>query len=308
MTYHSHHSAVGDALAGVAIIASFEPASGILGTVRELVADGHLVCIVDDASKSAEAEAVLRACEKLGAKLLRKTENSGIASSLNAGLRWATRTDVKYILTLDQDTEIPHKYFSMAIERFETLQQRGASIGAITAGRMNGSNRRPRRPSFIEAYDEAIDVMQSGLVTPVDIANKLGGFRDGFVMDCVDTDFCLKLRATNYSILWLDDLELKHELGDTQVATVLGRPVSIRGRTIHVSNHSSSRRYYMSRNRVILLAEYARRDREWARKARRGYLKEAILSLIFEKHRGANFLATTRGIYHGLLRREGRAR
>jgi GT2 family glycosyltransferase len=125
-------------------------------------------------------------------------------------------------------------------------------------------------------------------------------------MDCIDTDICLRLRAAGMTVAWVDGVEIEHALGDMAPARFAGRSLRRGGREVRVSHHSDDRRYYMTRNRTILLCEYRRVDRLWYRKAVRSYSKESLASLLFEPRRVRRVVTMAKALRDGLVGRVGR--
>lgn len=268
-----------------AVIATFNPDSGILRTVDSLVKQNVRVVVVDDASTLDSVAEILNECARRGVNVIRKATNSGIGHSLNTGMDWARGIGAEYLLTLDQDTYLPQDYVSSCLRVNCEVGAMGIKVGLVTAGKMNGRLRAPRRPIEGTSYYTAIDPMQSGSLVPMGAAEAVGGFREEFVMDCVDVDFCLKLRRAGFAAIWNDDCEVQHELGKMTPIKVGSVGIVWRGRPLEVSNHSDTRRYYMTRNRLVLLREFSSIDPEWASKARRAYARESLRALVFERKR-----------------------
>ncbi len=292
----------------LAVVATYEPDELVVETSRRLIEGGTSVLIVDDFSQNASAIRVLDLCESLGAQVVRKRENLGIGDSLNVGLRVAIERSDEFLLTLDQDTVLPAGYVSACIQFIRRATTSGVNVGLVTAERLNGRLRTPRSQVGRSGFYSAVDPMQSGSLLRVSLAQDVGGFRADFVMDCIDVDFCLKLRAVGAKILWVEGENISHELGRISEARLFGRAIRIGNRHIHVSNHSSSRRYYMTRNRIVLLKEYFRRDKEWFTKSLRAYTVETLAAVAFEARRMHTLRAVIVGARDGFGSRLGKRR
>lgn len=289
----------------LAVIATYNPTISVIDQVAVLAKSGCQVVIVDDNSCADGASRILEECSVRGATVLRKQKNAGIGSSLNMGLMYADEIGAGYVVTLDQDTRIPSNYVNECLAGYKTLASAGERVGAVTAGVMNGRERTPRTTSGVPRVAVAMDVMQSGMFFSLAVAHSVGGFRGDFIMDCVDTDFCLKLRKSGYGIYFLDSLSVGHELGHLRDVPlgVFGRAI---GRsTVTVSDHSFVRRYYMSRNRAILLNEYFRDDRVWFAKAFRSFARETMAALAFEPRTIRRSMVVAKGTIDGVRGRTG---
>ncbi|KJC63683.1 glycosyltransferase [Agreia bicolorata] len=285
----------------VAVVATFNPDDGLLDNVRQIISQVDSVVIVDDASTNGAK--VLSECEELGAQIIRFAVNGGIARSLNAGIRAARAQRAKYVLTLDQDTEIPDRYVETLVSAILSLRRSGVNVGLVTAGRMNGYDRRPRRTH--DGVIVGIDVMQSGCLYEMDTVNEVGEFREDFVIDCVDTEYCLRLRRHGAAVVWVPNLELRHTVGATSPVYFFGRRFVIFGKSPQSSNHADFRRYYMMRNRLLLYAEFGRSDWEWLRHSVPNHVKDTLLAIVFEAGRASRLRAIGQGIADAIRNRTG---
>lgn len=84
---------------------------------------------------------------------------------------------------------------------------------------------------------------------------------------------------------------LSHELGDMRCVRILSK-------VIHVTNHSSFRKYYIARNKILLF-----RKSEIALPV---CLKEEVqeaIKILFEQNRMSKVVAIIRGVHDGLSRK-----
>lgn len=294
-----------------AVIATYNPPRQVKNIVAELTREGVAVVVVDDASEAPDSAQLLSDLRSAGAEVIRKTVNSGIGNSLNIGVQILLKRDVDFVMTLDQDSSLSPKYFAESVAYIERLSVSGLPVGLVTAATLNGNQRRPASLHHAAGADPisvGIDVMQSGSVYPANILSAVGPFREDLVMDCIDTEYCLRLRREGYLVVWNPNTQMSHALGDTSPATLFGRRVALIGHAVNTSNHSPQRRFYMSRNRILLLKQYGRTDRGWARKSIKAYGKETLIALLFERPRFAKFRAFIAGTAQGLSGKSGYVR
>lgn len=279
-----------------AVIPTYNPPPALVERVRDLVLDGTRVLVVDDASPSPEADVVLDGCAAAGAEVRREPINAGIGRALNAGHRWATELRADYLLTLDQDTSIPRGYVSRAASLIEQLSPE-VRVGLVAPSVL--SSRPVASAPLGRAAREAVVAIQSGSVFPVGTLEVAGEFREDFVMDCLDLELCLRLRASGAKVVLHPDLAVTHALGDPTDVTFFGRKITIGDRTLRVSNHSDVRKYYMVRNRILLLRWYWR-DMGWQRLFWYSHTRDIATTILFERQRWRKFRTIVQATWHGL--------
>jgi rhamnosyltransferase len=287
----------------VAIVATHNPSTLLIENIAKLLEQTHQVVVIDDASTSASSLGVLEELRHDRLTVLRLDANGGIARSLNYGVNFAADLQAEFVLTMDQDTLVPDGYVSRVASYIQYAEKAGLQVGLATAGVMNGRTRNPRRT--VQGLDVGIDVMQSGCVYRLSTLLAIGKFREDFIIDGVDTEYCLRLRRAGLRNIWVPDTNLEHSVGETQVARFLGRPVSILGRELRTSHHANFRRYYMIRNRIVLYRDFATRDIEWLRHALPRQLRDNIFAVLFEPGRRQRMRALLMGCVDGLANRTG---
>ena len=166
-------------------------------------------------------------------------ENKGIAYALNFGAKKAIEDGYKWLLTLDQDSQIT----SDIVDRLKAylVSHDTTKIGLVSPYQdIDGDE----EVSDTEA-EEMIEVMTSGNIINLDAYQEVGGFKDWLFIDCVDTDYCMNLHVHGYSVLRLNQIIMKHHLGDLKVHTLFGKKYPC-------YNHGPLRRYYIVRNTLYI--------------------------------------------------------
>ena len=109
-------------------------------------------------------------------------ENKGIATALNIGAKKAIAEGYEWLLTMDQDSkmteEIVKKMKSFLLNTTEK------NIGLISPYQDIDSD---EEISDVE-YEDMIEMMTSGNIINLEAYQKIGGFKDWFFIDCVDTE------------------------------------------------------------------------------------------------------------------------
>jgi rhamnosyltransferase len=89
----------------------------------------------------------------------------------------------------------------------------------------------------------------SGSIVRTDVFRRVGGFEEKLFIDCVDHEFCLRCRSHGLLVIEGRRQSMSHSLGETAVRKLGSIPVP-------VSNHSATRRYYITRNQLEVSRKY----------------------------------------------------
>ena len=139
--------------------------------------------------------------------------------------------------------------------------------------------------------------MTSGALMKSETYQKLGPFEDQLFIDGVDTEYALRMRAAGYRIVE-SNVVLNHSLGKMT-------PHVFAGRHIFVTNHNPQRRYFITRNRIVLLRRYWGKDREWTAYELTDFWKGTVALLLFEQDRWLKIKYMLRGAWDAILGRLG---
>lgn len=244
-----------------AIVTSFNPSADLIDHVRGLKNVVTHVLVVDDGSTQDPA-VILRTLEEDGITVIRLPRNSGIARALNEGIRRARALwEPDWILTMDQDSTLDDSYTQNALQTAQDVAARGMRLGLVSPESHNG-----KPVKFLNGSErpvQAFDPMQSGCLIPVSVLDEVGLFDESLFIDCVDTDFNLRIRAAGYSTPVGVGCNIKHSLGETRPMTLMGRPVRVGGRDLQILYHSPVRVYYITRNIWVMVRRYFSSNPAW---------------------------------------------
>jgi rhamnosyltransferase len=135
--------------------------------------------------------------------------------------------------------------------------------------------------------------MTSGNLVNVEIATAVGGFDDSLFIDYVDHEFCLRLRRHGYQVVESTRAKLRHSLGRMERRTFVFRHV-------HVTNHSVVRRYYMTRNRLLLWRQFWRHEPTWVLVDMRRFVSESMYVVLYEQQVREKLWVILRGLRDGI--------
>jgi rhamnosyltransferase len=225
----------------------------------------------------------------------------GIAAALNIGIRFALERDYPWVATFDQDSTAPDGFIEDLLAAWNTCQFKNevAIVGPQYRDRHTG-----RISSYIagesdDVFGEVFTTMTSGNLVRSNVFAVAGFFDETLFIDCVDHEFCLRLRSRGYRLIESTDAILIHSLGRMTLHAVAGR-------VFKVFNHSPLRRYYNARNRVLLYRRYGSAFFGWLCRDLYNFCKEIAGIILFESNAGAKVGAIARGVVHGLLGRTGK--
>lgn len=289
----------------VAIISAFHPPADLPRRVLELNKQVAHTVVVDDGTDNSHSSAVLQELEAIGCAVVRMAQNSGIAAALNTGIDLALlKWSPDFVLTLDQDSALDPGYVTAALNTFAEAKAKGIDPGLISAQSHNGLN----VPLLTKKADfpEAFDPLQSGALIPVSTLKAVGMMDERLFIDCVDSEFNLRVRSHGLATLIGKGCNMTHALGHAQPMTVFGWHVTILGIKRHVHSHAPFRVYYITRNSIYLWRQYGARFPGWLLRRLRFQLESDIFRLLYGANRKGQVRALVRGCLDGWLGRLGK--
>lgn len=269
-----------------AVIVTYHPDAGLADRVRPLIGQVGATIIIDNGSSDTELAPVDSLVREGVVEAIRNGRNRGLATALNQGLAWTEERGYAWALTLDQDTRPTSAVVHEAARVFaEHADGRVAVIGA---------GYRARRAAVSSPNGgEVAHVITAGALYSVSAWQRLGGFQDDFFIDYVDIEFCLRARAGGYRVVQASVPTITH---------AIGRPTSRRllFRSFSPSNHDRKRRYFITRNRIVVWRRYWRRERRWVASDAIAAVKELAKIVFFEADRRGKLRAIARGARDGM--------
>jgi len=314
----------------VAVVPTFHPGPrvrdlvlalhGALNSVSALEPTGRII-VTDDASPCTFDPVLADLAGRAGVQVLRHAHNAGIARGLNEGLAVAQAAGARWLLTVDQDSQITPllltglldlaEHLSMHDDRIRSDHTRRDRVGVVAPGRIEDASgvldvpgvpypipTERRGAQSQRAVLQAPEVMQSGALWSVAALAAIGGFDTSLSMDGVDAAACLSLRESGFLVLIDPDLTITHELGNPERA----RSVRILGRSTRHTAHDPSRRASMIRARLRLLPREWQQSPSHALRTIRRVAVGAGLAVAMSPDRWEQTKATMRGIREGVRR------
>jgi rhamnosyltransferase len=241
-----------------------------------------------------------------GIEVIRNGQNLGIGAALNQGLARAMELGYGWAITFDQDSWVRPELVTTLLDIYVAQPDRG-KIGVIGCNIQDENIlESPRKfssdsPIFVEIES----VITSGSLMPLAAFSAAGLFRSDFFIDFVDCEYCLRLRKLGYKVLMSTAPLMTHALG---AATRVNFGIGIVSIPFVRSNRPSLRRYYMTRNVIIVGKEYFATAPRWVLVSLIRVLIFAPLKIPFERTaRLKRFRATLRGAFDALRSKTGKA-
>lgn len=294
------------------MLVSFHPDADLPARVNRILGQLGALVIVDNGS----GEATLRRLTELTLDpriaLESLPRNLGVARALNIGIRRARVLGYDWVLLLDQDSVADAGMVEELIAAHASFPE-PARLAVLGAGfrdihkpegepapaRSAGTARDGAGPGGgskapAPAWREVESVITSGSLLSLSMLDRIGGFRDDFFIDYVDSEFCFRARALGYRVAITRKPLMSHAIGESTHHALLG----VRKWT---SNHSADRRYYMARNDTIMLKEYGGFPwGTWALKSLGRRVRTCKRIVLYEDAKLAKVAAVAHGWWHGV--------
>jgi rhamnosyltransferase len=281
-----------------AVVITYFPQRQCVDNLAALAPQVGELIVVDNGSSLESWQPVEAAARRLDVTLVRLGANRGIATALNEGLMFAKAHGYRWLATFDQDSRATPDMIREMLAALEShpCPRQVAVISACHIDPLYGFDfRYPVTDASGEGWRAVPFVMTSGNLIDVRTVSAAGGFEDSFFMDYVDIEFCLRLRRLGYQILEATRARLLHSLGRFELRRFLFR-------RLPVTNHSALRRYYITRNRLILWRRYWRREPLWFILDLYGFLYDCMVIVLYESGAGAKLSMLVRGLRDGWRR------
>ncbi|SJZ87937.1 rhamnosyltransferase [Pilibacter termitis] len=271
-------------------IVTFNPdLSRLRDNVEAILPQVDTLVIVDNGSDNeGEIATFIQQFERT--HLVSLKENLGIATALNVIGDVAIERSFDYFLMLDQDSVVKSGLVA-EYKKYLHLENLG-----LLACERDDRNYQVRQTIEGE-YREVDKAITSGTLMPTSVFASGIRHDDTFFIDLVDHEIDIHLLKKGYKIYKLSFVGLLHELGETvKHETVI--------RSFFTGNHSAIRRYYFSRNCVLLIKKWG-----WS-KLTYHFFKENIKMMIkvvlAEDDKMKKISYSFKGMWHGLIGKSGK--
>jgi rhamnosyltransferase len=273
----------------MAVVVSYRGGDKIVRTIERLAPQVGLVHVVDNGSDAHTVQQLAALRDRGLMQFEALAENHGLGHALNLGAHKARALGFRWLLTMDQDSvpaaDMVRELLVRANEGLRCLSPNLSVHGEAPASRREGP----------VAY-----AITSGNLVHIDVWSHAGPYNEGYFIDCIDFDFCLRARRRGYEIHKVAGALLHHELGEK--AHLPHLPAFARR---HYTQHPPLRRYYMFRNYLYLARTHFLHAPAFIGKLFVSHVLLLVLMLVAEPRLGENLRFIARGIVDFLRGRTG---
>lgn len=270
-----------------AIMVTYHPDAGVVDRIARLAAQIPHLLIIDN---SQPACALLDTSLPSGVEVVHNQENLGIATALNTGMKWSLSQNFDWTLTFDQDTVIKTELLPV-LARIHSILPDPAKIALIGCNFTDVYGQ--SQPHFDLApagtpYIEGRTFITSGSLLNNHAYRTCGPFMDLLFIDGVDNEYCLRARAAGFRVYITREELICHPVGQRTVNRFMGR-------RFMTGNHPPFRRYFMARNRILVLRHHWLNDPFWCTHQALVGLVDLFKIIAFEQRAGKKLSATFTG-------------
>jgi len=283
-----------------AIIVTYNPDQRLLINCNQLIKQVDSIIIVNNGPNNSIINDIVRRKSKRF-KIICLDKNIGLAAALNIGISYVKK-DYQWVITFDQDSIITESFVHYMLEAYNSYPNNEslAIVAPFYKDQTTGiiQTFRDHKAEGNVLYAKTTTTNTSGNLIGTHVFDKVGLFREYFFIDYIDKEFCLRCMEKGYTIIESTKACLLHNVGEPRQYKLLWK-------TPLASNHPPSRRYYITRNRIIVYRQYYRIFPKWVLGDIYIMIKEIIKILVYEKEKSSKYYWMLRGLRDALLNKMG---
>jgi rhamnosyltransferase len=233
-----------------AVVVTYHPEESALRRLVDTLREGGARVIVADNTPDGPSPVVTALAD--GIELIDMFGNAGIAAAQNAGIRAALKGGAEVLAFFDQDSAPDAQLLPSLVA---ALGQPPRGVAApVCIDMRNGMEYPPYRfnrwgwaspapAAGLPAPVEADLIISSGSVVAADVFARAGLMEEGFFIDYVDLEWCIRCRKAAISIRVVPSVTMSHAIGNEV----------IENGPLTTFVHSPERSYYRLRNAFLLI-------------------------------------------------------
>jgi rhamnosyltransferase len=303
----------------LAVVVTFHPEQIRLLRLMELLCEQvDSVLVVDNTPDELSGSAdvlklLLGSFRQL--RIRRLGENRGIAAAQNIGIQIAIEEGYEHVLFSDQDSLPAEDMVANLLLTSDELHGDGVAVGCICPAYFDEMTQQPfsfqvQRPGHpfystvpgdtAQPWVEIITTISSGSLMPVSTLRRVGGMREDFFIDDVDTEWCHRARSLGFRNFGTSRARLSHRLGSASFRIwYFGWRKQ--------SEYSPTRLYYRFRN-FALMVRLPHVPARWSLRAAWYWLGNIYAHSLYAEHRCQNIGAILWGLWDGVRGQSGPAK
>jgi rhamnosyltransferase len=273
-----------------AVVVSYYPDAGFQQRLVSLGTEFVAVFWVDN-SPQAGSEQQAAAVSSL--QYLPQVSNIGLAAALNTGCRAALDAGFEWVLTFDQDSDLFDNFLVQHIACWHWSPVQPFILGC---NYYDAVEREKARFATGDRVAPCATVITSGSMMNLPLWHELGGFCDGYFIDGVDHEICLRARSRGLLVARHGRVLMQHRIGEKGA-----------GFSLLPYSHSPLRKYYSTRNGVRNILQYCLMEPLWALRKCLGLGWEFLAVLLLEPDKRLKIRAMFQGLVDALRGKSGMA-
>jgi rhamnosyltransferase len=216
-------------------------------------------------------------------ELILNQSNVGLGNALNAGCERAMALGYKWVVTLDQDTELAPGFVESMLAGWSNANFAVAVLGCNYYNESRSTYRVP--PTDLPVVCKQTTVITSGSLVHLPTWHSIGRFRGDYFIDAIDHEFCLRVRQNGFVVAINSQVGMRQHIGEKLTyQRHIARYAPYR--------HSIWRKYTSTRNTIRTVIDYS--------------LQEPFAAIILlEPDKRPRLLAFFLGLFHGCQGRLG---
>lgn len=279
-----------------AVVVAFNPEPEFANTVVALLQQVVQVVIVDNSTSGGVPDSVQALADSQPVRVLRNAENVGIGGALNLGLAEAEIIPgIEWALLLDQDSiPLPHLMEEMqAVYRVLPHPDLVAQICANFVESAEGPEGYPYRRFGERIWMYSDTGQTSGTLLSLRAWRVAGKMRAEFFLYWVDVEYGLRLKRLGWQTVLTQKPLIMHHTGNARVVDWMGQRVALH-------DYAPARHYFLVRNHMVLLREYAAINPVWALRSIGSRIRKIFVTVVLEDNRLAKLQAMGHGFCDGV--------
>lgn len=265
----------------LATIITYNPTSLLEENISMLINQVDSILIVDNSTNPDSQEYVNSLTNEVSIlNVISNNGNKGIATALNTSLDYAKKHNYKWLITFDQDSKPTENFVKTLLKGYKEHPDNAliAIVGPshLLTDHEITEDRKAEDLEKIEMYP-ILTTMTSGNLVNVELLSQHGiSFKDEYFIDYVDHEICLNISDKGLLVMQCDKAILLHNLGEISTHRFLNK-------NINTTNHNYIRRYYITRNRLMMYKNYYKTQKKWVLKDAREFFIDIFRIVFFEK-------------------------
>jgi len=267
------------------------------------------IIVVDSVSSDGTRELLAERYPEV--KVISFPENIGAAAAVGSGIEYAAlKRRHDWVWIFDDDSVPQDDALEALLKRIRTKTGDDERIGMAASLPVNLKTGRCYEPifwrdGFVRAGADLLRepvffpdlVISSGCMVRREVVERVGVPRADFIMDFMDFEYCLRVRARGYRIAVVTASRIAHAIGNV-------REIRLLGRVRLWAEHAPWREYYISRN-LVYLAWHLYPSRKTKLFALRFVIRQAVGAVLLSREKFACLTRLGQGLSDGWRGRLG---